>query len=175
MFFRRDRPRRRRDDEAHLGPLRPADHVLRPPALLDPPLWFLDPLTSFLGPLDQPMMMVEHRALRPPWSRDSSPELVVVLVRWGGSGGPCAATPRGVVIGASALVHAYSSRKIFCRCFFLLTGAAGDGYLGIGQAARGLPSHQKEPPFQTRPDIASQDRTPGVAPAMGNSEATAWL
>ena len=80
-----------------------------------------------------------------------------------------------MVIGASALVHAYSSRKIFCRCFFLLTGAAGDGYLGIGQAARGLPSHQKEPPFQTRPDIVSQDRTPGVAPAMGNSEATAWL
>ena len=86
-----------------------------------------------------------------------------------------AATPRDVVIGASALVHAYSSRKILCRCFFLLTGAAGDGYLGIGQAARGLPSHQKEPPFQTRPDIASLDRTPGVAPAMDNSEATAWL
>ena len=61
MLFRRFRPRRRRYDEADLGPLRPADHVLRPPALLDPPLWFLDPLTSFLGPLDQPMMMVEHR------------------------------------------------------------------------------------------------------------------
>ena len=61
MFFRRFRPRRRRADEADLGPLRPADHVLRPPALLDPPLWLLDPLTSFLGPLDQPMMMVEHR------------------------------------------------------------------------------------------------------------------
>ena len=54
-------------------------------------------------------------------------------------------------------------------------GAAGDGYLGFGWATRGPTSHQKEPPFQTRPDIASLDRTPGVAPAMDNSEATAWL
>ena len=66
---------------------------------------------------------------------------------------PALRPARGVVIGVSALLRAYSSRKLFCRRLVIMSRREEVGYLGFGWATRGPTSHHKEPPFQTRPDI----------------------